>query len=163
MEQAAEAIEANKDRYDKISKPKISENCLKVIGTKEYQERMDGLGGAFDFYELGEPLFLDDDSLNEKVGIDNIRSYIYYTETRQYLESKQDPDFPYLLDYYEGTGYFFYHIPGERTTLSFDTLNIVPREAEHYVIYADACSISREQLASMNITFKQITGDINRF
>lgn len=163
LQQANDAIEANKDKYDKISKPKISENCLKVIGTKEYQERMDGLGGSFDFYELGEPLFLDDDSINEKAGIDNIRSYIYFTETHQHLTAPQDPEYPYLLDYYDGIGYFFYYIPGKKTTLSHDTLTIVPREAEHYVIYADACAISQEQLASMNITFKKITGDINRF
>ena len=47
--------------------------------------------------------------------------------------------------------------------LSPETLNIVPVKADYYVIYADVCTISREQLAKMNITFKKIPRDINRF
>lgn len=163
IEQAEKTIEENKDKYDKISKPKIADNCLKVIGTKVFEERMDGLGGSFDYYELGEPLFNEDGNLNEKVGIDKIRSYIYYTETHEPLVREQDTDYPYLMDYHDGTGYFFYYEADEITTLSHDTLNIVPKKAEHYVIYADVCAISREQLALLNITFKKIPRDINRF
>ena len=163
IEQAEKIIEENKDKYDKISKPKIADNCLKVIGTKVYEERMEGLGGAFDYYELGEPLFLSDGNLNESVGVEKIREYIYYTETHNYLTRKQDTEHPYLLDYLDGTGYFFYYEPNKITTLSHDTLNIVPQKSDHYVIYADVCTISKEQLAQMNITFKKIPRDINRF
>ena len=163
IEQAEKAIEENKNKYDKISKPKITDNCLSVIGTKVYEERMEGLGGAFDYYELGEPLFLPDGNLNESVGINKLREYIYYTETHEYLTRKQDSNYQYLLDYFNGTGYFFYYNPNEITTLSHDTLNIVPKKADHYVIYADVCTISNEQLAQMNITFKKIPRDINRF
>lgn len=163
IEQAEKAIEENKNKYDKISKPKITDNCLSVIGTKVYEERMEGLGGAFDYYELGEPLFLPDGNLNESVGINKLREYIYYTETHEYLTRKQDSNYQYLLAYFNGTGYFFYYKPNEITTLSHDTLYIVPRKADHYVIYADVCTISNEQLAQMNITFKKIPRDINRF
>jgi len=57
----------------------------------------------------------------------------------------------------------FYYKKNELTTLSHDTLNIVPEKADYYVIYADTCTISREQLAKMNISFKKIPRDINRF
>jgi len=163
IEEARKAIEDNKDKYDKISNPKIADNSLKVIGTKIFKERMYGLGGAFDYYELGEPLFQKDGNLNEAVGTDKIRSYIYYTETHEYLTRKQADQHPYLLDYHNDTGYFFYYEPNEMTTLSHETLNIVPQKADHYVIYADICTISKEQLAHMNITFKKIPRDINRF
>lgn len=163
MEQAKNAIEENKDKYDKIGKPTIKDNCLKVIGTKVFTDRMEGLGGAFDYYELGAPLFNEDDTLNEEVGEKRIREYIYYTETREYLTREQSEEYPYLLDYHDGTGYFFYYKKNELTTLSHDTLNIVPERADYYVIYADACTISREQLAKMNISFKKIPRDINRF
>ena len=163
IEEARKAIEDNKDKYDKISNPKIADNSLKVIGTKIFKERMYGLGGAFDYYELGEPLFQKDGNLNEAVGTDKIRSYIYYTETHEYLTRKQADKHPYLLDYHNDTGYFFYYEPNEMTTLSHETLNIVPQKADHYVIYADICTISKEQLANMNITFKKIPRDINRF
>ena len=134
-----------------------------IKGYGEDKKAVSGLGGAFDYYELGKPLFQRDGNLNENVGIDKIREYIYYTETHEYLTRKQDSDFPYLLDYFNGTGYFFYYKPNAITTLSHDTLNIVPKKADHYVIYADVCTISNEQLAQMNITFKKIPRDINRF
>ena len=141
-----------------------AERVRKVInGYGEEKKTVEGLGGAFDYYELGEPLFKEDGNLNETVGVDKIRSYIFYTETHEPLVRKQDMEYPYLLDYFDGTGYFFYYEPNEITTLSHDTLGIVPKKADHYVIYADVCTISKEQLAQMNITFKKIPRDINRF
>lgn len=163
LAEAQQMIELNQDNYEEIGKPKIEDNCLKVIGTKIYTDQMEGLGGAFDYYELGAPLFNDDETLNEEVGEKRIREYIYYTETREHLTREQDEAYPYLLDYHNDTGYFFYYKRGELTTLSHDTLSIVPEKANHYVIYADICTISKEQLAKLNISFKKIPRDINRF
>ena len=141
-----------------------AERIRRVIkGYGEGKKAVEGLGGSFDYYELGSPLFNEDGNLNEQVGIGKMREYIYYTETHDYLTNQQTVDYPYLLDYKDGTGYFFYYEPNEITTLSYDTLNIVPKTADHYVIYADICTISKEQLAQLNITFKKIPRDINRF
>ena len=141
-----------------------AERIRRVIkGYGEGKKTVEGLGGSFDYYELGSPLFTEDGNLNEQVGIEKMREYIYYTETHDYLTSQQTVNYPYLLDYKDGTGYFFYYESNEITTLSYDTLNIVPKTADHYVIYADICTISKEQLAQMNITFKKIPRDINRF
>lgn len=155
--------EANAERFTKIAKPTVKDNAIVVIGELDVDGTMPGLGGGFDFYELGEKLFTDEDTLNENVGEAKIREYIYYSETHQYLSRPQSPDYPYLLDYKDGTGYFFYYKPKELTTLGPETLNIVPVKADHYVIYADICTISVDQLAKMNITFKKIPRDINRF
>ena len=132
-------------------------------GFGEGKKAVEGLGGSFDYYELGEPLFNEDGTLNEAVGADKIRAYVYYTETHQHLARQQDTDYPYLLDYHGGTGYFFYYEPDNVTTISYDILHIVPQKAEHYVIYADVCTLGKEQLANMNIVFKKIPRDINRF
>ena len=141
-----------------------AERVRRVIkGYGEGKKFVEGIDGSFDYYELGEPMFYEDGNLNEKVDIDKIRSYIYYTETHEPLVREQDTIYPYLLDYHDGTGYFFYYETDEITTLSHDTLNIVPKKADHYVIYADVCTISKEQLAQLNITFKKIPRDINRF
>ena len=43
-----------------------------------------GTGGSFDYYELGQPMFIDG-VLNEEVGVQKIRQYVYYTETKQTL------------------------------------------------------------------------------
>lgn len=132
-------------------------------GYGEGKKAVEGLGGSFDYYELGEPLFNEDGTLNEAVGADKIRAYVYYTETHQHLARQQDTDYPYLLDYHGGTGYFFYYEPDNVTTISYDILHIVPQKAEHYVIYADVCTLGKAQLAKMNIMFKKIPRDINRF
>lgn len=141
-----------------------AERVRKVItGYGEDKKAKEGLGGSFDYYELGEPLFKNKEELNENIGIEKMREYIYYTETHEYLTRKQDAEYPYLLDYLDGTGYFFYYEPDKVTTLSHETLSIIPRKANHFLIYADICNISKEQLAEMNITFKKIPRDINRF
>ena len=155
--------EANLDKFTKIAKPTVKDNAIVVVGELTCNDEMPGLGGAFDFYELGEPMFVSDDLLNENVGIDRLREYIYYSETHHHLNRPVDESYPYMLDYYDGTGYFFYYKRGELTTLSDETLNIVPFKAEHYVIYADVCTISKDRLSKMNITFKKIPRDINRF
>lgn len=125
---------------------------------------MEGLGGAFDFYELGEPLFLEDGSLNEAAGEETMRSYIFYSETRGPLTHPRDPRFKHLLDYSGGVGYFFYYEPDKLTTLGVGTLGIIgPQRAERYVVYADTCNISEVELERMGITFKKIPRDIQRF
>lgn len=141
-----------------------AERVRKVItGYGEDKKAKEGMGGSFDYYELGEPLFKNKEELNENIGIEKMREYIYYTETHEYLTRKQDAEYPYLLDYLDGIGYFFYYEPNEITTLSHDTLSIVPKNADNYVIYADVCTISKERLAKMNITFKKIPRDISKF
>lgn len=163
LEEANSIRKSNSERFTKISRPAVKDNAIVVVGELNIDGTMPGLGGGFDFYELGAPLFTDEDTLNECVGEDRIREYIYFSETRQHLSRPKSEEYPYLLDYYDGTGYFFYYKPDELTTLSNETLSIVPIKADHYVIYADVCTISREQLAKMNISFKKIPRDINRF
>lgn len=42
--------------------------------------KVEGTGGSFDFYEVGEPLMIGDD-LNENVDVEKIHAYIWYSET----------------------------------------------------------------------------------
>lgn len=161
----AEAVSIEKaNEYTKISKPKIADNCLKVIGTKIYDDKMEGLGGAFDYYELGAPLFNEDGNLNEEVGIDKIREYIYYAETKQPLLRQQDKDEEFLLDECNRAGYYFYYQTDKATTLSYVTLaNIVKSKHEMYIIYADRCLLDEKFMTEHHIKFKKIPRDIKRF
>ena len=122
-----------------------------------------GTGGSFDYYELGTSIFDKDKNLNEKVDEDKIREYIYYTETKQHLNRKRTEEAKYLLDNYNDTGFYFYYEREQLTTLGFDTLYIVTERAEQYVIYADICTLSKEDLTKRNIIFKKIPRDIKRF
>lgn len=132
-------------------------------GYGEGKNAVAGTGGAFDYYELGAPMFDREKNLNEEIDEEKIREYIYYTETKRHLDRKRTEEAKYLLDTYNGTGYYFYYEKDCLMTLSIDTLGIVTERAEQYVIYADICTVPPQVLAARNITFKKIPRDIKRF
>jgi adenine-specific DNA-methyltransferase len=158
------------DEYDK--KGEVVNICEKVTATRvkrvisgygNGKNQVESLGGSFDYLEIGAPIFKEDKNLNEEVGEEKIREYIYYTETKQHLEREQSPEHKYLLDTYNETGYYFYYEKDRLTTLSLDTLNIVTEKAEQYLIYADTCHLDKEYMLAKNIIFKKIPRDIKRF
>lgn len=132
-------------------------------GYGEGKNAVAGTGGAFDYYELGERMFDENQNLNENIGEEKIREYIYYTETKRHLERERTEVAKYLLDTYNATGYYFYYEKDCLTTLSIDTLHIVTERAEQYVIYADICTVPPQVMAAQNIIFKKIPRDIKRF
>jgi len=141
-----------------------AERVKRVInGYGKGKSATSGTGGSFDYIELGQPIFNEDNNLNEEVGDDKIREYIYYSETKQYLERERKEEHKYLLDTYNDTGYYFYYEKNKLTTLSLDTLNIVTEETEQYLIYADICLLDKDYLVEKNIMFKKIPRDIRRF
>jgi len=137
-----------------------AERVKRVIdGYGDGKKAVDGTGGGFTFYELGETL-LNGDLLNENVGADKIREYVYFTETKQELE--HHPDEPYFMGKYLDTAYYFYYEKDSVTTLDRKFLHTVKTKAESYVMYADRCFLSDEQLEKFHITFKKIPRDIAR-
>jgi adenine-specific DNA-methyltransferase len=124
----------------------------------------EGTLGSFDYYELGQSLFLEDGNLNENVGIEKIRKYIYYTETKQYLnQAKQNDDNVYFLDKHNDTSYYLNYEQDEITTLDHDFLATMKNKAEQYIIYADNCLLKKDFMTNRNIIFKKIPRDITRF
>lgn len=138
-----------------------AERVKRVIqGYGEGRKAVAGTGGNFSYYELGQPLF-DGENLNEYVGSDKIRQYIYFMETHQPITEIHDAE-PYYLGSYYDTAYYFYYQQQAITTLNWDFLKTIKTKAEHYVIYADVCSLSEEELGRCHLTFKKIPRDIAR-
>ena len=152
LKEAETVIEKEQGNYAEISKPKLQDNCIKVIASRVADGFVEGLGGSFDYYELGKPLFKADNNLNEEVGEDKIRNYIYYTETKQPL-TRMHAGGSYLLDTLNGTSYYFYYEKDRLTNLSLEDLSIVTEKAEQYIIYADTCTIDEQTRAKLNIIF----------
>ena len=162
LKEAETVIEKEQGNYAEISKPKLQDNCIKVIASRVTDGFVEGLGGSFDYYELGKPLFKDG-NLNEEVSEEDIRHYIYYTEAKQPL-TRERKGRSYLLDTLNGTAYYFYYKRNQLTNLSIDTLNeIVEERSSQYIIYADTCTIDEETRNELNVVFKQIPRDIKRF
>lgn len=141
-----------------------AERIRRVInGYGEGNKAVEGTGGAFDYYELGEPLFREDGNLNEAVGEDKIREYIFFSETQQNL-SERNPKDKYFLGNVFDTAYYFYYEPEALTTLNHETLRqIVKQRAEQYIIYADVCTLTEEEMHLLGVIFKKIPRDIKRF
>ncbi|MCK9413822.1 MAG: site-specific DNA-methyltransferase [Prolixibacteraceae bacterium] len=123
-------------------------------------------GSNFDFYELGQPIFSDEGVLNELVGIQKIRQYVFYTETKQRLKydlSNLPDDHDSFLGKHNDTAYYFYYAPEKVTTLNHEFLATLKTKAEQYVIYADNCLLTKEYMTKNHIIFKKIPRDITRF
>jgi adenine-specific DNA-methyltransferase len=123
----------------------------------------DGTGGSFDFYELGQPMFLEDGNLNELVGEERIRQYVYYTETKTPLLAHKHKDNKYFLNKHNDTAYYFHYEADGITTLDHAFLATMKTKAEQYVVYADNCLLTKDFMTKHNIIFKKIPRDITRF
>ncbi len=138
-----------------------AERVKRVIhGYGEGKNAVEGTGGNFSFYDLGEPLLVGD-CLNEAVAPEKIREYIWFMETNTPYAPLSSGN-PYYLGQHNSTGYYFYYEPQRVTVLDYAFLATIKEKADGTVIYADRCSIGEDKLAQMGITFKKIPRDISR-
>ena len=100
-----------------------------------------------------------DGFLNPDVPTDEIRAYVYYSETHENVPAKREDD-PYLLGFSGDTAYYFCYEKDSATVLNGPMLGRLKTKAERYLIYADTCALSDEELKRWNITFKKIPRDI---
>ncbi len=132
---------------------------------------VEGTGGSFDFYELGETIFDPaTGNLNDNADTEQIRRYLWFSETNApYPTTEGDAmnrisTHPYYLGTHQHNNYYFYYIKGEETCLDWDFLNTFTEQdrAEMYIIYADRCVLTEEEMMKLNIRFKKIPRDIKR-
>ena len=138
-----------------------AERVKRVIkGYGEGKKAVEGTGGNFSFYDLGEPLLLGE-NLNESVPTEKIREYIWFMETKAPY-TPVETGHPYLLGTHNRAAYYFYYEPKQVTILDYAFLSTIKEKADTTIIYADRCSISEEKLTQMGIIFKKIPRDISR-
>lgn len=138
-----------------------AERVKRVIrGYGEGKNAVEGMGGNFSFYDLGEPLLVGD-CLNEAVAPEKIREYIWFMESKQPYAPPSGGN-PYYLGKHNSTGYYFYYEPQRVTALDYAFLSTITEKTDGTVIYADRCSISEDKLAKMGVTFKKIPRDISK-
>ncbi len=160
LAKAKQAAKDAKGKYDTVGRPKVEAGHLSVVGTYKKQEQMAGTGGSFSYYELGEPLLIGD-VLNEDVGVDKIREYVYFTETKSRLPGPH-ADEPYFMGVHVDSAYYFYYEREAVTTLNREFLHTIKTKAGAYVIYADLCMLSEAEMEKYHITFKKIPRDITK-
>lgn len=131
-----------------------------ITGYGQGNKEVEGTGGNFSFYELGQPLFLDSGFLNEEVGINKIEEYVWYSETKSPFIKKGES---FLLGEKNSSAYYFYYDKDAMTTLDESFLRKLKTKAQQYIIYADNCLLNKEIMDKYNIVFKKIPRDITRF
>lgn len=138
-----------------------AERVKKVItGYGKDNNLTEGSGGDFTFYELGKPLFLENEILNEEVALPKIQEYVWYSETKTKFELQKEP---YLLGKQAKTAYYFYYEKDRITTLDESFLRILKTKADQYIIYADNSLLDKKLMDKYHIIFKKIPRDISRF
>lgn len=138
-----------------------AERVRRVIdGYGEGSKKVEGTGGDFSFFELGERLLLENGDLNPNADIEKIRDYIWYMETKTGYEKGISVDNEYYLSTYNDVAYYFYYEKEAVTTLDRAFLVTMKTKADGYVIYADMCTLSEALLRKYNIIFKKIPRDI---
>jgi len=146
----------------KYSKLKIAsvDGDIGIIGKEIVTESVSGTGGDFTYYELGKPIFLENEFLNEAVSKEKIEEYVWYTETKTPYEPQKED---HLLGTLHDTAYYFYYEKASLTTLNESYLRTLKTKVQQYIIYADLCLLSKSLMDKYNIVFKKIPRDITRF
>ena len=138
-----------------------AERVKRVIrGYGEEKKAVEGTGGDFIYYELGQPLFKADKMLNEEVPLPKILEYVWYTETKEVFKTQEEN---YLLGTKHDTAYYFYYEKDSLTTLDESYLRTLKTKASQYIIYADLCLLDQKLMDKYHIVFKKIPRDITRF
>ena len=139
-----------------------AERVKRVIdGYGQGKNAVEGTGGDFTFYDLGPVLLLPNGNLNEDVGAEKIREYVYFMETKSSIEPVKE-DEPYYMGVHLDSAYYFFYERDSLTTLSRDFLGSIKTKADRYTIYADQCTLSQAELERWHITFKKIPRDISK-
>ena len=134
-----------------------------MSGYGEGKNAVEGTGGSFDFYELGETIFDPKTGLlNNSADVEQIRQYVWYTETHTAFVPDEGRNNKYLLGTHNFADYYFYYEPQEETVLDWDFLASIKQKAEQYIIFADRCLLADEEMQKHNIVFKKIPRDIKR-
>jgi len=139
-----------------------------MSGYGDDSKQVAGLGGSFDYYTIGEPIFDADDTLNEAVGIDAVRLYVAHSEgiPSENRTTQDNAYTPHLIGLNSAMAWIFYYEPDKATCLDLDFLGSLKFDAdkpETAIIYADKCLLTKEFMTKHGIIFKKIPRDITRF
>jgi adenine-specific DNA-methyltransferase len=149
------------DMYDKVEGPKMDGSSIVVNGITNKGHDVPGIDSGFSYYELGPALFDEDGMLNSAVDIEDVRRYVWHTETKTpYVDRASEH--PYLLGEVDDTVYYLAYEPDSETVLAPELLRTLPIKRATTVIFADRCLLADETLGRLGIRYRQIPRQIVR-
>ena len=116
--------------------------------------KVKGLGGGFEYVELGEALFNSNGMINERVSFEDMASYVFFTETHTNLDKNKIKG-NYIGGFAE-THYFLLFDGIGKNILDRNSLKELKAKEGKKIVYADKCLLGEEALEKHQIIFKQI-------
>ena len=114
-----------------------------------------GLGGGFEYVEIGKALFDKDGMIDKEVNFNDLASYIYFTETHTNLEKSKIRK-NYLGEYNDVHYFLLFDGVPKKNILNRKFLKEIKGKDGKKIIYADKCLIDEDVLEKHQIIFKQI-------
>lgn len=116
--------------------------------------KVEGLGGGFEYVELGDTLFKSDGTIDESVSFEEMASYVFFTETHTNLDkSKLKGN---CIGQFAETSYFLLFDGIGKNDLDRSFLKELKNIEGKKIVYADRCLLDEEILEKHQIVFKQI-------
>jgi len=116
--------------------------------------KVKGLGGGFEYTQLGDSLFNADGTINEKVTFEDMARYVYFTETHTNLDKNKIKG--NYIGGFADTYYFLLFDGIGKNVLNRNFLKKLKTKEGRKIVYADKCLIDEEILEKHQIIFKQI-------
>ncbi len=152
----------------KIARDVTAERVRRVIEgySNSKGKKIEGLGGAFRYCELGEPLFDESGKIRASVSFTDLARHVYFTETGEPLPRGRVTRSPFLGEW-RGVGiYLLYNgILGDKTAnggniLTRSTLAQLPKFDGQKVVYCAGNLLGRERLQAERIIVRQTPYEI---
>lgn len=124
------------------------------------ETKVDWTDGGFEYLTVGNPLMTEDRLLSSDASLEDIRSYICYTETGSHMLDTPLVDHPYWLARSEDRDHYFYFERESITVLDREFLSTIVESQPYYTIWADQCHLSASFMKKEGITFRKIPRDI---
>ena len=150
-------IELEEEIAEKITSERIR-RVIKGYKGAAYEE---GTGGSFSYLHLNGELFNKDGFINKSAAYEDVASYVYYSETNQYLvlDKISEP----LLGKRNGTSYYLLFKDINKNTLDDKAFKSIKDEPGIKVVYADKCLIDQDICDKHDVVFKQIPYELRSF
>lgn len=139
---------------DKVAKDITAERIKRAIKKYDYKD-------GFEYCELDKPLFNEEGQIEEECTFEQLATYIYFTETQTNIDKKKISG-NFIGDYNERDFYLIFKEKG-KNVLNKSFLSKVKKSNNIKVIYADRCLLDENALDEMNVKFKQIPYEVERY
>jgi len=116
---------------------------------------------GFEYCELSKPLFNEEGQIEDECIFEQLATYIYFTETQTNIDKKKISG-NFIGDYNEKDLYLIFKEKG-KNVLNKSFLSKIKKSENTKVIYADRCLLDENALDEMNIRFKQIPYEVERY